>query len=428
MPRFISYTPRTAWRLCLPFLPFGLLLILLALLGGCQPAQGRADALPRFIAVIDLHDPKQMRGLGKGVLHPNGSFYVINSASVGMISGTDLSHVIPIPLPSGELADALKPDYPDLRDITVDIRTEQIYVTDITNNYVHVISGTTIITAFSSLGMFPNFITFDPQTGLGYLSNFVLSRENPREKRTMILSDTHIIAQVVRPNGLSPYSQFYNPVDGQLYIGHQPGDPALGEEPGGVVTVISGAALVTTTFLGNPELNGIVKMAVDQRSGAMYLLDATNQLVYWHGDEIRHLFLGGEGFRSTRDLAVDARTGWAYVTAWNGNPSHVAVVDKDTVIATIPVGEDPYAVAVDETHDYVYVANRLSGSLSVIRGTAVITTMSTAGWGPSYITLDEERGYIYVSNADSHSVAVFGYPAEAEPPAWWQRFLPFVQR
>ena len=137
--------------------------------------------------------------------------------------------------------------------------------------------------------------------------------------------------------------------------------------------------------------------------------------------------MGGAGFRVTRDLAVDSKTGWAYVTAWNDHPSQVAVVDKDKIIAAITVGEDPYAVAVDEMHDYVYVANRLSGSLSVIRGTEVITTLSTMGSGPSYITVDEARGYIYVSNADSHSVAVFGFD-QPPPQPLWRRFFPFIGR
>ena len=51
--------------------------------------------------------------------------------------------------------------------------------------------------------------------------------------------------------------------------------------------------------------------------------------------------------------------------------------------------------------------------MSIIRGTEVITTVGTEGWGPTFITLDEQRGYLYVSNSDSASVAVFGF-AEAK--------------
>ena len=404
-----------------------LLLGLLVIVSGCQPVQGSTDSLPHLMALIDLHRRGRGSGVEKSILHPNKSIYVIYSTYVGLIKGTELSHLITITLPSGEIPDPLQENYPQLRDIAVDKMTGKVYVTDIANHFVHVISDTTIITSFSSLGMFPNFITFDSHTGLGYINNFVLSREEPREKRTIVLSDTHIIAQIIGARGLSPTAQFYNPVDGKLYIGHRPGDPAFGEDPGGVITVIRGTQILTTTFLGNPDLSGIFKMAVDQKTGAMYFLDMSNQLVYWHGNDIRHLFLGGAGFRVTRDLAVDSKTGWAYVTAWNDHPSQVAVVDKDKIIAAITVGEDPYAVAVDEMHDYVYVANRLSGSLSVIRGTEVITTLSTMGSGPSYITVDEARGYIYVSNADSHSVAVFGFD-QPPPQPLWRRFFPFIGR
>ena len=82
----------------------------------------------------------------------------------------------------------------------------------------------------------------------------------------------------------------------------------------------------------------------------------------------------------------------------------------------------------DATRDYIYVANRLSGSMSIIRGTEVITTVSTGGMGPTYITVDEKRGYIYVSNATSHSVAVFGYESASNEKSAWKRFLPFMRR
>lgn len=69
------------------------------------------------------------------------------------------------------------------------------------------------------------------------------------------------------------------------------------------------------------------------------------------------------------------------------------------------------------------------GVLSIIRGTEVLTTVSTHGRGPSYITVDEERGYIYVSNADSHSVAVFGFEEEDKvSPSLWQQFFPLIQK
>jgi DNA-binding beta-propeller fold protein YncE len=414
-------------RLCaLPILlSLTLTAVMILSLGACSSIQAEDTPPPHLVDLIEFPTGGRGAGVSKSVLHPNGTVYVIYSSNVAIISGTELVQLVPIPGPDGKIPDPLSSDYPQLSDITLDGNAEQIYVTDQRNNLVHVISGTEVITSFDSLGEHPSLITFDPQTGYGYLSNYFVDREKPREKRTVVLSDTQILTQLIRGNGQSPEVQIYNPVDGRMYLGHRPGDPELGEELGGVLTIISGTEIVTTTFLGHEELYSIFRIVVHEKTGAMYLLDPTNQLIYWDGKEdIRYLNLWQQGLRVVRDLAIDETNGWAYVASWNGNPSHIGVVDKDQLLTTIPVGYDPYAVAVDKAHNYVYVANRLDGSLSVIRESQVITTLSTQGWGPSYITVDEERGYIYVSNADSHSIAVFGFETP-EPPLL---FLPNVNR
>ena len=289
-----------------------------------------------------------------------------------------------------------------------------------------VITGTEIITTVDSGGEIPKFITFDQETGLGYLSNLILSQDNPRPKQTIVFSDTKIFARLERGRGLSPQSQLYNPVDGRTYIGHNHGKPDFGEEIGGVLTIIDGLEVLTTTNLGNEELGYIENIKVNKKNGDLHML-YSSRYVYWdRANAPRHLAINQtHRYGVVRDIAVDSRTGLAYVTVWGDNV--VLVIDKDKIIAEIPVYEDPYAIAIDEARDYIYVANRLVGALSVIRGTEVITTMSTGGFGPSFITLDEKQGYIYVSNADSHSIAVFGFE-DADKPSLWQQFFPFIRQ
>ena len=52
----------------------------------------------------------------------------------------------------------------------------------------------------------------------------------------------------------------------------------------------------------------------------------------------------------------------------NRHDGTVSVIDgaSNTVIATIPVGERPFAIVVNPTTDRVYVANRNDGTVSVI--------------------------------------------------------------
>lgn len=159
-----------------------------------------------------------------------------------------------------------------------------------------------------------------------------------------------------------------------------------------------------------------------------------------HTKQQRHLLLGRPAPRPAAPLeppdylfdyalAIDPQRAWAYAGSWDGPPSHVLVLDRDQVIATLPVGFDARHIAVDPTHDYVYVADRLSGAISVIRGTEVITHLLTGGVGPSYISVDEQRGYIYVSNADSPSIAVFGFDdPPADKPTFWQALLPWLTK
>jgi DNA-binding beta-propeller fold protein YncE len=133
--------------------------------------------------------------------------------------------------------------------------------------------------------------------------------------------------------------------------------------------------------------------------------------------------VGSLGY-SINTLTVDSRTGWAYAASWDGPPSHVLVLDKDQLIAEIPVGNDVRGIAVDEPHDYIYAVNARSATLSVIRATEVITTLETGGSEPREIVVDETRGYIYVTSGGG--VAVFGFEMEIDKPSFWQTFLPWT--
>jgi len=63
---------------------------------------------------------------------------------------------------------------------------------------------------------------------------------------------------------------------------------------------------------------------------------------------------------------VHGLPGRAYIT--NGNSNTVSVIDtsSDTVIATIPVGTNPFGVAVNELKKRVYVSDDYDNTISVI--------------------------------------------------------------
>lgn len=95
---------------------------------------------------------------------------------------------------------------------------------------------------------------------------------------------------------------------------------------------------------------------------------------------------------------------FAYIA--NGSPNTVSVIDTSTnqVVSTIPVGNVPYAVAVNPTGTRVYVANTGDTSVSVIDAVhrRVIATVEV-GLGPRGISLSPsgDRAYVVVTGTNS---------------------------
>ena len=81
----------------------------------------------------------------------------------------------------------------------------------------------------------------------------------------------------------------------------------------------------------------------------------------------------------------------------------------DTVTATIPVGTDPIAAAVDDSTDSVYVANHGSDSVSVIDGTSnsVTATVDTGSNSSPYaIALDASSNTVFVAESPKNRIQI----------------------
>ena len=88
---------------------------------------------------------------------------------------------------------------------------------------------------------------------------------------------------------------------------------------------------------------------------------------------------------------------FAYIS--NSGSNNVSVIDTatNTVIATVPVGTTPYAVAVSPDGAQVYVANSGSNDVSVIStATNMVTATVKVGRAPRgvAVTPDSARAYV----------------------------------
>jgi YVTN family beta-propeller protein len=99
-----------------------------------------------------------------------------------------------------------------------------------------------------------------------------------------------------------------------------------------------------------------------------------------------------------------------YVTVRNPlGVSNVSVVDtgNNNVVASIPVGDDPFDVKMSSDYTRLYVANRGGNSVSVVdtASNSVIATILLGGGGsPNGISLNSTGTRLYAANEGSNTV------------------------
>ncbi len=104
--------------------------------------------------------------------------------------------------------------------------------------------------------------------------------------------------------------------------------------------------------------------------------------------------------------ATPVPRGFAYIS--NQGDGTVSVINTTThmVVAVIPVGANPFGVAISSDSKLVYVANK-SGTISIINtGTNIVSATLTAGTSPYAICLSPDNSTIYVADYSSGQILV----------------------
>src|SRR2546425_2305700 len=112
-------------------------------------------------------------------------------------------------------------------------------------------------------------------------------------------------------------------------------------------------------------------------------------------------------------VGYNSGNGYVYVANWGSDT--VTVIDGTTVVATVPVGNNPFGVGYNGGNGYVYVANSGTGNtVSVINGTTVVANV-TVGPSPYGVGYNSRNGYVYVANAGSNTVSVISTIGPSSP-------------
>ncbi|MGH9989752.1 MAG: YncE family protein, partial [Nitrososphaera sp.] len=83
-------------------------------------------------------------------------------------------------------------------------------------------------------------------------------------------------------------------------------------------------------------------------------------------------------------------------------------VSGDSVISSIPVGLQPYAITLNSDTGNIYVANSGSDNVVVIDGSTntVVGEPIPVGDGPIALAYNSHNHYLYVANANEKTVGV----------------------
>jgi gliding motility-associated-like protein len=105
--------------------------------------------------------------------------------------------------------------------------------------------------------------------------------------------------------------------------------------------------------------------------------------------------------------ASPVATGSAYIANYGSSNVSVISTVTNTVIATIPVGANPFGVSASQDGNLVYVTNEGSNSVSVISTlTNTVTAIIPVGSNPKGVIVSADGTRVYVANSGSNTISV----------------------
>src|SRR5947207_2428158 len=303
-----------------------------------------------------------------------------------------------------------------------------VYVANYNSNNVSVINGTTVV-ATVAVGTEPFGVGYDSGNGYVYVAN-------DSSNTVSVISGTIVVTTI--PVGSLPIGVAYDDGNGYVYVANSGSND---------LSVINGATVVATVLVGNAPsgvaydsgngyiyvanngANTVSVIATTRPPGPLFLVTFIETVLpsgtSWSVtlDDLLNrsttptiTFSGPNGTYSFAVGRIRGDTAYYYAIpasgslAVNGTPVSVPVsftadTRGGTVVATVPTGTYPLAVAYDSGNGYIYVTNQYSNNVSVISGTTVVASVAV-GVLPFGVAYDGRNGYVYVANCGSNNVSV----------------------
>ena len=283
-------------------------------------------------------------------------------------------------------------------DIAIDAVNGRIYVTDSVNGLSVIDSSTNQVVAQLSPGFPVHAVAVNPATNRLYVSAVDI------DEYFIIVVDTTTNQTLTTVDADDwPIDVAVNTATNRVYVVNH---------FDGTVTVIDGAANQAIATIDANVLPRTV--AVDEAANRIYVegndsavvIDgATNQVV----DTIA---LGGDHW----GMALNPDTDRIYLASFDDGVLVVDVNSK-TIVATVPVGTEPEALAVNTATNHIIVPNGGSDDVSIIDGAtnSVIATLPVGG-RPTAVAVNPATNVAYVANMDGDSISVISDPPSEGTP------------
>jgi YVTN family beta-propeller protein len=331
--------------------------------------------------------------------------------------------------------------------VAVNPITNTIYLANGLSKNVAVIQGATTTTppsvnALPAAGIDPSAVAVNPITNLIYVAN------GGDTTATVVDGNTSTSEQLLNSTGLQSYALSLNVLTNKVYVtngagaavtvidGNNPrSSPTVSFKVGNLPIGLAVNAATNKVFVANysggvsvidAATNAPTSISVASTPAAVAVNPSTKQIYVASSqggstpDSVT--VIDGTGLTGASDtalaptipvgnnpvaVAVNAATNATYVL--NQGSNSVSAINGSNLAATpvtLPVGSNPTAIAVNPVTDSVYVADSGDGTVTSIIGTTVSPTPITVGGMPSAVAVDPARNKIYVANSGSNNVTV----------------------
>ncbi len=280
---------------------------------------------------------------------------------------------------------------------------------------------TAMTLATVAAGTTPHSVTVDPSGKYVYVAN---SGSNNLSQYTIGTDGTlTAMATATVAAGTTPYSVTVDPSGKYVYVANS------GSNNVSQYTIGTGGALTAMTTATVAAGTTPYSVSVDPSGKYVYVANSgsnnLSQYTIGTGGALTAMtpatIVAGTNPYSITVAVGTSGQEYAYVANANSTNTGTSSISEYTVgssgvltaLTTITAGTNPVSVTVDNSGQYIYVANYGSNNVSqyTIGSGGVLTAMATAtvaaGTSPYSITIDPSSQYIYVANEGGYNVSQY---------------------